>query len=154
MNREPRLPDTAGEFDPLEWAAQERALAEERAGLPPVAGEPRLRSYRLMARVLAQPPQEELPADFAWCTAQRAERAAAARRSADARFERNLQLLLVLVFAATGSGALMAYAGAWLPSFDGGAVAGLLARPWLWALAACLGLSRLYDRWWWRNLLG
>jgi hypothetical protein len=151
MNHEPRFPDPHDEMDAREWSAQERALADERAGHRPEAGEPPLRTYRLMAHLLAQPPDEQLPPDFARQTARRVERAAAAARPADTRFERNLLALLVVALIGAGLLAVVLYGTAWLPSLDQGAAGAVLSKPWLWALAACMALSGLCDRWWLRN---
>ena len=142
MNHDPGafLP---GESARHEWQAQERALADERAGRAP-ADEPRLRAYRLIARAAGQPPTLQLPADFA----QRAARAITASqvaRADDGRFERNLLLLLGALLGAGGGAVLVQFAPAWLPAF--GTTATLLGSPWPWALAACLGLSALSARW-------
>jgi len=142
MNHDPRfpLPD-----DDAEWSAQERALAEERAGLAPEAGDPQLRGYRLVALALAQPPDEQLPPDFA---RQMARQVARAARPADTGLlERNLLVVLAAAMALAGAAAVVLYGTAWLPSLDEGAVGALLAKPWAWALAACLGLSRLSRGW-------
>jgi hypothetical protein len=137
MNHDHRFPLPE---DEREWSAQERALAEERAGIAPAAGEPRLRSYRLLAHLLAQPPQAHLPPDFARRVARRLPTAA---RPADTRLEAGLLALLITAMALAGLAAVARYGGVWLSSFDHGAVRVLLGQPWLWALAACLGLSRL-----------
>lgn len=137
MNHDPRFPSI---IDESEWAAQERALADERAGLEPRTGDPRLRSYRLLAHALAQPPQAQLPADFARRVARQVE---APALPADGRLERGLFALLAVV----GLVSAAIYGAAWLPSIDQGAAGALLAKPWPWALAACLGLSRLSRHW-------
>jgi hypothetical protein len=142
MNHDPRFP--LPDDDAREWSAQERALAEERAGLAPEAGDPQLRSYRLVARALAQPPDEQLPPDFARRMARQAARVA---DPADTRLERNLLALLALALALAGLAAVALYGAEWLPALDGGAVGTLLAKPWAWAVAACLGLSRLSRHW-------
>ncbi|HEV2538856.1 MAG TPA: hypothetical protein VGU03_04035 [Frateuria sp.] len=126
--------------DENEWATQERALADERAGVASPAGDPRVRSYRLLAHVLAQPPEAQLPPDFARRMAQRVQPPA---RAADNRLETWLFGLLAL--AGLVSAAI--YGNAWLPSLDQGATGALLAKPWLWALVACLGFSRLSRHW-------
>ena len=137
MNHEPPFSPSV---DETEWAAQERALADERAGLDPRTGDPRARSYRLLAHVLAQPPDAQLPADFARRMARRVQPPA---RAADNRLEGWLLGLLAVV----GLGYVAIYGSAWLPSLDQGATGALLAKPWLWALAACLGFSRLSRYW-------
>jgi hypothetical protein len=138
MNHEPPFPSSV---DENEWAAQERALADLRAGLDPRGGDPRARSYRLLAQVLAQPPQAQLPPDFARRVAQRVQ------PSAGAADNGRLERWLFVVLAVVGLGSVAFYGTAWLPSLDQGATGALLARPWLWALAACLGLTRLSRHW-------
>lgn len=147
MNHDPRFTSPDGEFDPQEWAAQERALAAERAGLPLEEADQTTLGYRWMARALAQPPQERLPADFARRVARQAARTTPAA-APDGRFERNLLALLAAVFALAGVAAVVLYGQAWLPSLDRGAAGAWLSRPWLWVLVACLGLTGLFDRWW------
>lgn len=142
MNHDPRFP--LPDDDAHEWSAQERAFAEERAGLAPDQGDPQLRSYRLVAHALAQPLDEQLPPDFASRVARQAARAA---RPTDARLERNLLVALAATMALAALGATVIYGTQWLPSLDLGAVGVLLAKPWAWALAACLGLSRLSRGW-------
>lgn len=154
MNHDPRFSDSHDLPDGREWSEQERALAEERAGLGLEAGDAQLRSYRLIARLLAQPPAEQLPADFARRTARLAERAgAAAPRPADTRLERNLLALLAAALALAGLAAVALYGAAWLPTFDQGPASALLSQPWLWPLVACVGLSGLGKRWWLRREL-
>jgi hypothetical protein len=153
MNHDPRFPGPQDDVDPREWSAQERALADERAGLRPESGEQPLRSYRLMAHLLAQPLDEQLPRDFARNTARRVERATAMARPADTRLERNLLALLAAALTVAGLLAVTLYGAAWLPSLDQGMARALLSKPWLWALAACMGLSGLCNRWWLRREL-
>ena len=141
MNHDPRIPTP----DEQEWSAQERALAEERAGLPPAAGDPRLRSYRLVAHVLAQPLEVQLPEDFARQVARQVPQTIG---PADTRLERSLLTSLLAALALAGLIMALVYGPAWLPSFDLGGVAALLAKPWIWALAACLGFTRLSRHWW------
>lgn len=152
MSHDPRFPAPNDDADAREWDAQERALADERAGRVAEAGDPALRTYRLMAHLLAQPLDEQLPPDFARRTAQRVERATAATRPVDARFERNLLVLLGAAMGLAGLAAVVLYGAAWLPSLDQGAAGALLSKPWLWALAACVALSGACDRWWLRDL--
>lgn len=142
MNHDPRFP--LPDDDAHEWSAQERALAEERAGLAPEQGEPQLRSYRLVARALAQPLDEQLPPDFARRVARQAAKAA---RPADTRLERDLLVLLAVAMALAALASTVLYGTQWLPSLDQGALGVLLAKPWAWILAACLGLSRLSRGW-------
>lgn len=141
MNHDPRLSAS----DEQEWSAQERALAEERAGAAAATGDPRLRSYRLMARVLAQPPEEPLPPDFARQVARRAQQAA---QPADTRLEQGLLTFLVALMLVAGLVSVLASGEQWLPSFEFGALGTLVAKPWMWALAACLAFTRVSRHWW------
>jgi len=144
MNHDPRFP-IPDDDDASEWSAQERALADERAGVAPATGHPQLRSYRLMAHLLAQPLNQQLPPDFARRMARQVEPAA---RPVDTRLERNLLALLAAAMTLAALVAVALYGAQWLPSLDLGATGALLAKPWLWVLAACLGLSRLSRHWW------
>lgn len=141
MNHDPRL-STSEEH---EWSVQERALAEQRAGVDQAGGDPRLRSYRLMARVLAQPPEESLPPDFARQVARLAQRRA---RPADTRLEQGLLMFLVALMVLAGAIAVLASGVQWLPSLDLGTLGTLVAKPWMWALAVSLGFTRLSRHWW------
>ena len=140
MNHDPRLPAP----DEQEWSAQERALAEERAGLPLGDGDASVRTYRLMAHLLAQPIEEQLPDGFARRVARQV---APAASPLDTRLERGLLGLLVAAMAVAGLVVVAIYGAGWLPALDQGVVGALLAKPWAWALAACLGLSRLSRHW-------
>lgn len=122
-----------------EWQAQERALADERAGR---VGSEAKRAYRLIARVASEPPSLQLPDDFARRTAQRVGREL---QVDDSRFERTLLWLLGATLGLGGGAALAWFASAWLPAF--GTTAAMLDRPGPWALAVCLGLSALAARW-------
>jgi hypothetical protein len=137
MNHEPPF---SPPVDENEWAAQERALADERAGLDPRSGDPRVRSYRLVAHALAQPSDAQLPPDFARRMARRVQPPA---RAADNRLESWLFGLLAVIGLASAA----IYGNAWLPSLDQGATGELLTKPWLWVLAGCLGFSRLSRHW-------
>ena len=144
MNHDPRFPFPDDDRAEREWLAQERALADERAGAGPNAGDPAQRGYRLVAHLLAQPLDAQLPPDFARRVARQVERPA---RAADTRFERNLLALLAVAMAFAVLVAVVSFGATWLPSLDLEAAGALAAKPWLWALAACLGLSRLSRHW-------
>lgn len=147
MKHDPHAPDFNDAATAAEWDAQERALADERAGRDPWASDPALHSYRRMAHLLAQPPVEQLPPDFARRVARQAERAPTAR-PVDARLETSLLTALAAAMAV----AVLLYGAAWLPPLEQG-IPGmlLLSKPWVWALALCLGLSRLCDHWFLRT---
>jgi hypothetical protein len=140
MNHDPRLSFS----EEHEWSVQERALAEQRAGVPPRHGDASLRPYRLMAHLLAQPLEEQLPPDFARHVARQV---APAARPGDTRLERSLLALLVAAMAVAGLAAVAIYGAGWMPALDQGVLGTLLAKPWAWVLAACLGLSRLSRHW-------
>jgi hypothetical protein len=146
MKHDPHAPDFNDATTAAEWAAQERALADERLGRDPQAADAASRGYRRIAHLLAQPLDEQLPPDFARQVARQVERAPTVR-AVDARLERNLLALLAVAMI----GAMVLYGSDWLPSLEQGTTGVLLTRPWVWALAACLGLSRLCDRWFLRT---
>lgn len=120
-------------------------MDEERRGLPSAGEQARLLRYRQLARALRQPLEPGLPADFALRVAQRAEAEAAAADARDRRFERGLAAVLVALFG-LAIGTTIAIIGTdWLQTLA--PVARLLANPWLFALLACIGGSRLVDVW-------
>lgn len=128
-----------------EWALQERAVDEERRGLPSAGEQARLLRYRQLSRALRQPLEPALPADFARRVAQRVEAEAAAAEARDRRFERGLIGVLVALFG-LAIGTMIAIIGTgWLQTLT--PVVRLLANPWLFALLACVGVSRLFGRW-------
>lgn len=128
-----------------EWALQERAVDEERRGLPSAGEQARLLRYRQLSRALRQPLEAALPADFARRVAQRVEAEAAAAEARDRRFERGLVGVLVALFG-LAIGTMIAIIGTgWLQALA--PVVRLLANPWLFALLACVGLSSLVERW-------
>jgi hypothetical protein len=151
MSIEPRPPGNTGGSNPdaveREWQNQERALREERQGLAPAQDAPRVKSYRVIARALAQPLHEQLPADFAQRTAHRIERHAGDRVALDARFERNLTSLLVVVFGLAAAIVAVIYGREWLQTLAAGLSGTWLTNRWLLALAACIGLSAVLGRW-------
>ncbi|MBP1473727.1 hypothetical protein J7I44_05410 [Frateuria sp. MAH-13] len=141
MSHDPRLPAS----DEQEWSAQERALAEQRDGAAAAGGDLRLRSYRLVARVLAQPLQEQLPPDFARQVARRAQQAA---EPADTRLEQGLLTFLVALMLVAGLVWMLVSGDPWLQSLAPGPLGTLVAEPWMWALAACLAFTRVSRHWW------
>lgn len=146
MKHDPHAPDFNDPATAAEWAAQERALADERAASDPWASDPASRSYRRVAQLLAQPPEEQLPPDFAARIARQVERAPMVR-PVEARLEGSLLALLAAAMVV----AVLLYGAAWLPPLEQGTTGALLSKPWVWALALCLGLSRLCDRWFLRT---
>ena len=85
----------------LEWHAQEKALRRERLGNEgePEADAARDRQYRLIARLLADPPLDPIPPDFARLTAEAAlarQRSPVRRLSWETMLEPALWTMLVL----------------------------------------------------------
>lgn len=120
-----------------EWQRQERALLQEREGLPD-DGDAGTRAYRLLARSLAEPIAVELAPDFARSVARRAERA----RLLDGRPEQLALSVCLALFALLAGYVLFVQGGEWLaqlrallPALDGGG-----AR-WLLLALACAGLA-------------
>ncbi len=137
----PAFDDAAREH---EWLAQERALRRERLQLDPAGDDARSRRYRLLARVLREPPGETLPADFAQRVAERAAAASTRQGAPGPRFEFVLMLALATALIVAAGMVTMIYGSAWLPSFRA-----VLPAPhtpatgWLLILAGCLGASWL-----------
>lgn len=127
-------------IDEREWQAQERALQEERLHL---AGDPRLASYRRIARALRQPLPDALPADFARRLA-----AQVGQVPLDMRFEQGLVRGLALALALSGAVVAAMYGQAWLPAML--AVLPASSSPnamhWLLAVVACMGMSWAFDQ--------
>ena len=118
-----------------EWQAQERALQQERSGLPDSA-DPRVARYRLIARALRQPLPDALPADFARRIAAQVETPAL-----DTRLELRSQIALVALLLISGGVVALIYGESW-----GAAIASVLPSSattsgWALALIACLGVS-------------
>lgn len=128
-------------IDGREWQAQERALQAERLHLG--GGDPRLASYRAIARALRQPLPHGLPADFARQLAARLGRA-----PLDTRVEQGLLRGLVTLLALSGAVVAAMYGQAWLPAIL--AVLPASASPnamhWLLAVVACVGMSWAFDQ--------
>ncbi|KRA16270.1 MULTISPECIES: hypothetical protein [unclassified Lysobacter] len=143
MSHTPPPPDDREQREAQEWLAQERALRDERAGLPMDAGDARVAQYRLLVRALRAPAMEPLPADFAAQVARRVEASA----TLGDRLEQWLLNGLILVMAAVALYVVASYGGAW---WD--AIAAPLARmpsglgAWLPVLGLCAGGTWLWDR--------
>lgn len=144
MNRRHRHPRHDPDFE-REWALQERALAEERAGHAEgesPAGGPALIEYRRIVRALRQPAAERLPSNFAWQVAQLAERLPRASRL-DLRLEAWLVRSLIAAMVLGGLAVAALYGLEWLRALDATGSAG----NWLMLVAACVGLSWLPEGW-------
>ena len=124
-----------------EWEAQERALYEERSGAPS-KGDRTVDTYRLVARVLRNPPLAPLPSDFVARTAARARALRAVGEHVEIWLERGLVALLLL----GGAAALLVYNGDWLRELsfsvpEGAAMGIRTVASWSIAVAACVGIS-------------
>lgn len=140
MSTDSRRPDPAA--IEREWQLQERALREERLGLPSAGEDARLLRYRQLSRALRQLSDDALPADFAGQVVRRI-RAEASER--DRRFERGLIAAAVAAFGLALGVVIAVFGGAWLQALV--PYARTLANPWLFALLACVGVSRLFEGW-------
>ena len=124
-----------------EWAAQEHSEREERLGLTTMGVEPRVAQYRLIARVLSEPVNDQLPPHFAAAVAARVE---AASQPADDPIDRWLQrglfVLLALAAIAFWSGSLVAL-------ISGDEMRAVPAVQWAYAIGLCIALSFLIDIW-------
>ena len=100
MNDHDRHDLKARDIDEREWQAQERALQAERLHLGDT--DPRLASYRAIARALRQPLPHGLPADFARQLAARLGRA-----PLDTRVEQTLLRALLTLLALSGAVVVM-----------------------------------------------
>ena len=139
----PPPPDDRQQREAQEWQAQERALREERAGLPMDASDARVGQYRLLVRALRAPAMEPLPADFAAQVLRRGE----ADASLGDRVEQWLLNALILALGGLVLYAIANHGDAWWA-----AIAAPLSRMpsglgnWLPVLALCAGGTWLWDR--------
>lgn len=138
MNTDSPRPDPAA--IEREWQLQERALREERLGLPSAGEDARLRRYRQLSRALRQPLDTALPADFASRIVRRIEADTAEARVRDLRFERALVPVLVALFGLAIGAVLVFFGSDWLQPLI--PYARTLASPWLLALLACVAVSQ------------
>ncbi len=92
--------------------------------------------YRLLARLLREPPAAQLPPDFA---AQVAARATRATRASAARLELVLLIGLMLALALVAAVVMVNFRDAWLVAFGA-------SDRWLLTLGGCLVASWLLDR--------
>lgn len=128
MNREP--PSPHDDSTEREWALQERAVRAERLGLDD-SDDQAMRRYRVVARALRQPLDENLPADFASKVAMQARRHAAG----DMRLELYLCWSLLGTLVGMLIGVVVWYANSWKQLMPLA-----LSQPWLLALAGVLVL--------------
>ena len=138
----PRRPDneqTQGDAFEREWALQERAMRELRAGMPG-DGDPELAPYRRIARALNTPPSERLPSNFAWQVAQLAARLPRVSRL-DLRLEQWLVRGLVTAMALGGLVVAAVYGAGWLAALDASGTSG----HWLLVIGGCVALTWMPD---------
>lgn len=125
-----------------EWQAQERALEQERRGLPLDPADPRVGEYRLIARALRAPAMEPVPADLAAQIVRRVEAAQTLGERVEGWLLRSLVAVLVLV----ALWAVATYGADWASAF-----VALWPQPspqsagWAGLLLACLALSLLWQ---------
>jgi len=129
-----------------EWLAHEHAMRRERLHLDPAGDDARAQRYRLLARVLREPPTDGLPADFAQQLASQV--ASAPANIIDTRIERILTTSLGITMLVAAIVVSVIYGGSWLS----GITTSLPTPPpgtsrWLLAFSACIGLSWLCGLW-------
>jgi hypothetical protein len=142
MNRDiPPFDDAARE---REWLAQENAMRRERLHLDPHGDDARTKRYRMLARALRQPLDENLPPDFARQLA--AQVGAARPTSRGAGFELGLTAVLCLALLVSSIVVSMKYGDAWLRPLI--ALSPSTSSSWrlLLALAACMAFTGLIGR--------
>ncbi len=126
-----------------EWQAQERALRRERVRAPLEQGTPREQRYRLVARMLAEPPVENLPIDFAASVARVARAQEAVVMARERRFENRLTVALSAVLAVAAIGVMVLYGkqlvAAWAPLSHTSST----VTEWVYVVIGCMGLSLL-----------
>jgi hypothetical protein len=123
-----------------EWQAQENAMRRERMHLDSRNDDARTQRYRMLARNLRQPLEEQLPADFAQ---QIASQLGPVRRRFDAPFESALIVVLGLALLIGSAIFLAPYSGQWWRSLISLSQSASSSLSLLIALAVCLGLTGL-----------
>lgn len=125
-----------------EWRAQERALQQERRGLPLDPADSRLAEYRLIARALRTPAMEPLPFDLA---AQIVQRVADAQVFGE-RVERWLLRGLLGVLAVAAMVVIETYGAAWWPAFTAlWPAASTPSSDWGVLVGVCLAISAAWQ---------
>lgn len=123
-----------------EWLAQEHAMRRERLQLDPRHDDARTQRYRMLARSLRQPLDEQLPADFAQ---QLAARLGPVRKRFGTPFEFTLIFVLGLALLAGSAIILLPYGRLWWYSMLAWSQSPTPSISLLLALAACMGLTGL-----------
>ena len=133
------------EDDPAdgEWQAQERALRRERVRAPLEQGTARERRYRLVARMLAEPPVANLPIDFAASIARVARAQDAVVIARERRFENRLTVALSVVPAIAALGAMVLYGKQLAAALAPIAQTSSTVTSWVYVVIGCVGLSFL-----------
>jgi len=129
-----------------EWQAQERALEQERRGVPGNEGTSRERRYRVLARVLAEPSVAQLPVDFAATVAREARTLDAAQEAREQRFEKRLIVTLWSVLALAVVVVAALYGEQLAALLRPGQASSPSAAPWLFVLLGAIGMSYLWQR--------
>ncbi len=140
MNTTPdnRKPNDSAAMREAEWQAQERAVEQERRGLPLDDADPRLAEYRLIARALRNPAMEPMPFDLTARIVRHVEASVALSE----RAERWLLRILGGVFALAALVAVVVYGAQWTPSFSAlWPSMSTQSADWAVLLVACLGVS-------------
>ena len=130
-----------------EWDAQERAVRAERLGAR-VGHDPTVAQYRLIDRVLRDPPLSPLPHDFAARMAAHVDRQA---RAANEQFEVWLGRGLVALLVLAGAAAVSIFLGDSLRDFaenvtlpEPAAFRMQIVASWGAVIAACVGVSAAF----------
>ncbi|HZX77401.1 hypothetical protein [Lysobacter sp.] len=142
-DRRPDPPHDAGwRRHDEEWRAQERALQQERRGLPLDPADSRLAEYRLIARALRTPAMEPLPFDLA---AQIVQRVADAQMFGE-RVERWLLRGLMGALVVAAMVVVDAYGASWWPAFAAlWPASSTPSSDWSVLVVACLAISALWQ---------
>lgn len=125
-----------------EWQAQERAVEQERRGLPLDPEDPRLAEYRLIARALRTPAMDPPPFDLTAQIVRHVERAQQFGERVEAWLLRGLGLVLAVAAAV----AVTLYGANWVPAFaELWPSLSSEATGWGTLLVGCLGVSGLWQ---------
>ncbi|MBU8977556.1 hypothetical protein JI752_015500 [Lysobacter sp. MMG2] len=121
-----------------EWQAQERALEQERRGVPLDRADSRLAEYRLIARALRAPAMEPVPYDLTAQIVRHVEGTPAVGEL----LERWLLRALTAAFVLAALSAMVAYGAQWTPAFaDLWPQLSPASADWAGLLIGCLAVS-------------
>lgn len=127
-----------------EWQAQEDAMRRERLHLYSDDDNAEVLRYRLIARVLAMPPPDEPPPDFAQKVARLAIAIPASRPHA-VTFETVLTIVLAVALFLSASTITALHGARWWSAF-GALLPSPLTVHWLLALLGCVCLTWLVSK--------